>query len=328
MRRKSWRRVEYKGPGRRRHASAFDAAEELHDTTIQEWMRDRVEQHLVHGQSPLYHYTSGAGFTGILSSGRFWATHIRDLKDEQELRHAFTIASELVEVAKERVGSRNARAMLAGAKTALTTFEDHFDVYVISLCDRNDLDDMWRRYADQDRGFALEIVPVGNPEESPTREDKPVLICRKVIYNEGLQRQLFNATIERVVGKVEALEQMYGEFGVRHAGKPFSLLLFHLLFDYSATFKRDPYAQEHEWRYLHVVPHESEAARAVKVRMRDGKSIRYVELDLWSQRHGDLKLERCLGGLDCSKEQIAAATQELVRAGRDPVPIEIRRAAR
>ena len=328
MRRKRWRRVEYLGPDKRRFASAFAAAESLHDAVIAEWGQRRVEQHEGHGQSPLYHYTSSAGLAGILSSGRFWASHIRDLDDEAELRHAFAIASELVDAALGRAQSRCVRAVLTAAKKALAVFEDHFDVYVVSLCERNDLEEMWMGYADQDRGFALEIVPIGDPEQAPTREGKPVLICRKVIYDERLQRELFSAVIERIVREVEALERMYGEFGARHAGKPFWLLLFHLLFDYSAAFKQQvPYAREHEWRYLYNVPRGSKEAQFAKVRTRSEKNIRYMELDLWSQRHGDLKIQKVLAGRACTPEQIGAAAEQFTKAKRDPVPIETRTAA-
>lgn len=329
MRRKHWHRINYQGPDKRRFASAFDAAAALHDATIDEWTAARIGQHEGHGQSPLYHYTSGAGFAGIMASGRFWATHIRDFDDETELRHAFGIASELVEAALERTTSRNGRAMLAGARTALNAFEDHFGVYVVSLCESCDIDNMWQQFADNDRGFALEIVPIGDPEQSPTREDKPLIVCRKVIYDEGHQRELFKATIDRITRDVEALERMYGAYGVRHAGKRFSLLLFHLLFDYSAAFKRkQPYAKEREWRYLYVVPRDSEAAHAERSRQRGGKTVRYMELDLWSQRHGDLKVQRVLGGLDCSKDQIEAAIEQIAKAGREAMLFETRSAAR
>jgi hypothetical protein len=328
MRRKGWRRIEYEGPAKRRFANVFEAAASLHDAVIAEWAKGRVEQHEDHGQSPLYHYTSSAGLAGILSSGRFWATHIRDFDDEAELRHSFAIASELVDAALGRTQSRCARAVLTGTKEALAVFEDYFDVYVVSLCERSDLEEMWTSYADQDRGFALEIVPIGDPEQAPTREDKPVLICRKVIYDERQQRELFSAVIERIVREVEALERMYGEYGARHASKRFWLLLFHLLFDYSAAFKRqDPYSREHEWRYLYNVPHGSKEAQAAKVRTRGEKNIRYMELDLWSQRHGDLKIQRVLGGLTCTPEQIGAVVEQFTKAKRDLVPVETRAAA-
>ncbi len=328
MRRKGWRRIEYEGPSRRRFASAFEAAALLHDAVIAEWGEGRVEQHEDHGQSPLYHFTSSAGLAGILSSGNFWATHIRDFDDEAELRHAFAIASELVDAALERAQSRCVRAVLAGVSKALAVFEDHFDLYVVSLCERTDLEDMWKDYADQDRGFALEIVPDGDPEQAPTREDKPVLILRKVIYDEGRQRELFNSVIERVVRQVETLERMYGEFGAKNAARPFWLLLLQLLLDYSAAFKQqEPYAGEHEWRYLCNVGRESKLAQAAKVRTRGEKRIRYMELDLWSQRHGDLKIQRVLHGLACTPEQIAAAAEQFTKAKRDPMPIETRPAA-
>ncbi len=325
MRKKGWRRIEYKGPDRRQHASAFDAARGYHDATADEWTRARVAQHEDHGQKPLYHYTGAGGLGGILASGRFWATHIRDFEDEHELRYAFAIASELLDAAKDRTSSRNGRAVLSAAKTALNIFEDHFDVYVVSLCERCDLDDMWKDYADQDQGFALEIVPDGDPEQAPVREGKPLTVFRKVIYDEELQRDLFNNTIQRVLRDVEALERAYGEFGLRHAGKPFARLLFYFLLDYSAAFKRhDPYSREHEWRYLALFAHGSDEARKAKSRKRGDKEIRYMELDLWSQKHGDLKLSRILSGLACSPDAVSEAVRQLAKAKHEAVAVESR----
>jgi hypothetical protein len=37
----------------------------------------------------LYHYTSDAGFRGIIESDRIWATDIRFLNDYTEFRRAF-----------------------------------------------------------------------------------------------------------------------------------------------------------------------------------------------------------------------------------------------
>jgi hypothetical protein len=327
-RKKGWRRVKYEGPAKRRFATAFEAAASLHDGVIAAWGQGRVEQHEEHGQAPLYHFTSSTGLAGILSTGHFWATHIRDFDDPAELRHAFAIAADMVEAALARATSRCVRAVLTGVKTALTTFEDHFDLYVVSLCERHDLEDMWKDYADQDRGFAFEIVPDGDPDRAPTREDKPVLILRKVIYDEAHQRELFNAVIERVVGEVETLVHMYGEFGAKNPARPFWLLLLQLLLDYSAAFKQqEPYAGEREWRYLCNVGRGTTLAQAAKVRARGDKQVRYMEIDLWSQRHGDLKIQRLLHGLACTPEQIATASELLTQAGRVDVNIEARTAA-
>ncbi len=325
MGRKALRRRKRESPYSRRYANANRAGAYRHHALATEWGRGRVGQHEDHGQSPLYHYTSGVGFSGILTSGRFWATHIRDFEDEAELRHAFEIASDLLDSASERTQSRNGKAVLSGTKKALEIFENYFDVYVVSLCERVDLDDMWQRYADQDRGFALEIVPADDPEESLPRDDRPLLLCRKVIYDEDQQVEFFRAIIDRVVGEVEALETTYGELATRKPGKQFMMLLFHCLLDYSAAFKRAvPYATEQEWRYLCVIPHGSKKARTARTRVRAEKTIRYMELDLWAQRHGDLKLQKVFGGLNCSQQQITDAVGQVAVAGREPVPVEIR----
>ena len=54
--------------------------------------------------STLWHYTSYAGFQGIISSKKIWTTEYRFLNDREEFRHAKNLAQKLVEEEPEVVG--------------------------------------------------------------------------------------------------------------------------------------------------------------------------------------------------------------------------------
>lgn len=112
---------------------------------------------------PLYHYTDGAGFIGILTNQNVRATHCRHLNDRREL----TIGTELVrEVVDELATDPNVDpALFTTLKKQLERHptDQWFMPFIASFTEKGDLLSQWRAYADNGAGYALGLnlsVPV------------------------------------------------------------------------------------------------------------------------------------------------------------------------
>jgi hypothetical protein len=108
----------------------------------------------------VWHYTSLAGFEGILASGRVWATEAHFTTDETEFVHAREVAQQFLEQFEPQ-DDNTARAK----QTALDTLAHAFDqgplspskteIFVASFCAAEDLKSQWMEYADAGRGVSL-----------------------------------------------------------------------------------------------------------------------------------------------------------------------------
>jgi hypothetical protein len=121
----------------------------------------------------LYHYTSQAGFLGIVASDSIWATDIYALNDWTEFRHIFNPASMqvLVEVFKSGLPDdidTNAKQMFIERVLAERNYPTLLDiikadpprgerkgVFVCSFTALGDLLGQWRGYSHSSQGFSL-----------------------------------------------------------------------------------------------------------------------------------------------------------------------------
>lgn len=104
---------------------------------------------------PIYHYTSAAGLLGIVDNHSLWATEAFGLNDVSELRHgwrfvnkwlASQVVDEVIEEMQQHVEGDTDRYM---------------SVEVFMCCASTLPDDasQWRLYADNARGYSIEIDP-------------------------------------------------------------------------------------------------------------------------------------------------------------------------
>lgn len=110
--------------------------------------------------STLWHYTSYAGFQGIVSSKTIWATEYRFLNDRQELLHAKDLAQALLEEEPEFIGERfpNREMIRQAVNTAFNTghlHEGRLSIMVASFSEEGDQLSQWRGYAEDSRGVSV-----------------------------------------------------------------------------------------------------------------------------------------------------------------------------
>lgn len=108
----------------------------------------------------VWHYTNLAGFEGIVSSGRVWATEAHHTTDETEFVHARDVAGNYLEKLKpsnENMAwaKKKAQEILLHAFEQGALSESEMEIFVASFCAKDDLKSQWMEYADGGRGVSL-----------------------------------------------------------------------------------------------------------------------------------------------------------------------------
>jgi hypothetical protein len=118
---------------------------------------------------PLYHYTTFAGFKGIIETETLWFTDVIHLNDPTEFQYGNQIAIDLLN--KELQSIETLKLPLTDSDVvkkifiekiiqALTTMLGQvFNVYISSFSKRDNDLSQWRAYADDARGVALGFSP-------------------------------------------------------------------------------------------------------------------------------------------------------------------------
>ena len=108
--------------------------------------------------SVVYHYTSDAGFRGIVAERKLWATHRNFLNDHGEQDYAFDLLKEVA--ATHPCGSARTAAADMAKQDVLT----RFGAFVACFSKHPDSLSQWRAYAQDGRGFSVGIDPRNVPK--------------------------------------------------------------------------------------------------------------------------------------------------------------------
>jgi hypothetical protein len=108
----------------------------------------------------LWHYTSFAGFQGIISSRKIWATEYRFLNDQEEFCHAKRLVIEMCEDEPEFGAARfpvrdMIREAIKGVFDSGPLNEDRIRIMVASFSEAGDLLSQWRGYSGNSTGVSL-----------------------------------------------------------------------------------------------------------------------------------------------------------------------------
>jgi hypothetical protein len=110
--------------------------------------------------SEVWHYTNLAGFEGILSSSRVWATEAHHTTDETEFVHARVVATHYLQ-RWQPADASVARAKQAAEEVLARAFDQgplapsKIEIFVASFCATDDLKSQWMEYGDSGRGISL-----------------------------------------------------------------------------------------------------------------------------------------------------------------------------
>lgn len=193
----------------------------------------------------LYHYTSLAGYLGIVDSGDLRASDIRYMNDSTELRHTLDLLSRLV-----------TRRILAGVDEPefLNAFLDWLSHRVVSgpmlfgasFRANGNLLSQWRGYSAHGKGVSLGF----HPGEITRRAAEQGFSIGRCIYNPAQQESL----MEQVIDEVENLAREHAgpNCSAEEAQSQFEVIEEDLL-RIAAVLKHPAFEEEQEWRLVSPV---------------------------------------------------------------------------
>jgi hypothetical protein len=220
----------------------------------------------------LHHYTDLAGLGGIIAAKALWATDVRFMNDESEVRYSRKLLEEVLNEVSSGLTYPPAATVTHEVLSALAASPTALVTYAASFCEDGDNLSQWRGYGKRGAGYAIgfareELFSVGNSQDYQ---------LVRLIYSLDQQR----AEVELRVR--EAIEVVAGwQAAPVLAPKPMEQLLS---LGIATTFamlslKNPAFKDEREWRLAHVViPGVSEARP--KTRVTSGVRIPYEEVSL------------------------------------------------
>jgi hypothetical protein len=105
---------------------------------------------------PIFHYTDAGGFKGIIENDNIWLTERTHLNDPTELAYGLKYALDRCDQHVD-VNDRLARVFFGSFQDGLARTLNAVGAYVTSFSLGGNVLSQWRRYADDGRGFCLEL---------------------------------------------------------------------------------------------------------------------------------------------------------------------------
>lgn len=173
-------------------------------------MSDVIEQ-LFHVPIPetVWHYTTLAGFEGILSSGTIWATEAHYTKDTAEFIHARTIAADFLE-RMNAYDEAMAYAKKAGIDMLALVFDQGVcsqsktEIFVASFSAARDLKSQWMEFADSGKGvnIGFDLRAVRPPGGSGS-----LVTFAPCVYTQEQKKELLELVLRRIVDAIADLHR-------------------------------------------------------------------------------------------------------------------------
>lgn len=189
----------------------------------------------------LYHYTSGPGLYGILSTSTFWGGNYAFMNDRSE----FIYGHELLRASLRRAAESTTDSRLRISTDIMSSpiWLRDLSLFLTCFCEAGDLLSQWRGYGSQASRFCLKLR-----SEELTRQDR-ISPLTPVVYDEELQKSLLD---ELVIAHVQILQ------GLPHEELPertydAAMSLYGAVMPLLVAFKSTAFANELEWRFVDLV---------------------------------------------------------------------------
>ena len=221
----------------------------------------------------LYHYTSSAGFCGIVGSNKLWATHFQFMNDGSEMEYGSNlIRAELDALVESRKEDKETYAgIVSRLKTKIDQAATYFPPYVFCMCENDDLLSQWREYGARSASYSIGFSAAGLVEITKSRTGTALF---PVIYDEVQQKEMVKhfvmASHEYAVEKSTELQDdsLLDEF----------LDLAAALASYIAVRLKHPaFRHEKEWRLYYFSQAETKVEET-RFRPTDMGVTPYIEI--------------------------------------------------
>jgi hypothetical protein len=226
----------------------------------------------------LYHYTTPAGFKGIVESGVLRATHISYTNDRVELLHAVEVARLCARDRQQIATIQEEKALLTAVDQNLanTTPFNTLPFAITCFCENGDLLSQWRGYGLGEGGIAIgfearKIVAIVSQWQG---------YLAPVLYKDEDQKQL---AADLIAGMVSQYRTILTSRSVADHAAHLSdfLTAWASLSTYAGPlFKHRGFAEENEWRLIHLIPN----LNRVKFLPKSTHLSPFVELQIGTKR--------------------------------------------
>lgn len=253
-----------------------------------------------------WHYTSRAGFEGILRSGGLRATYRLNMNDEGEFGYARRIVDQAVDGIRQRTDLPKVRLSLANSckinlNRVLNQSKENSTAYCACLTVSRDQETQWRDYADAGKGFAigLNMPRIIDAQKRRYQEGLPYFMLAPVIYEEERQAELIRRLFEAGIDDMQQLRGVYS----KHLKALRDYVMKEVFVQTIACIdfiKHPKYASEREMRLQPQPNDDTLKARNIQHYEREGKSIPYLFLDLRDPIAGRLPLAQITVGPNAS----------------------------
>ena len=188
----------------------------------------------------LYHYTTQAGFLGIVKNKEIWATHTQYLNDRREYLHALRIVREEIMAIVRATNGPQHKELLKDMADDVEGIES-MNVCVSSFSEDKDSLSQWRAYSGASSGFAIGFS--GKLLSKVTKSESFYLA--PCIYDHSKQRKLIRVLIEEILEENIEGKPWDNEDHIPKGGN-----LCAYLHRYAPILKDPSFKEEREWRII------------------------------------------------------------------------------
>lgn len=222
----------------------FDALDPVFEMTSQPHVPDII-----------YHYTSGVGLRGILTSDCLHASNIKFMNDKGEMLYAYNLIKQCFDQEASKYNETDLEWRLL---SLLRDFADPFaviqqsyllDVYAICFCEDGNSLPQWRTYSNSGAGYSIGF-PAASFVSGNTFEESVVLI--QVIYDQNRQTQvvktLISGLMKHVIPYLKTIDKAHEPLFLPVFSSRVGMLFSH----FAVSFKSPSFQSEQEWRLVRL----------------------------------------------------------------------------
>lgn len=279
----------------------------------------------------MYHYTTIAGYSGIIQNGVLRGTHTAFMNDASEYRHGLEMASGIAKAQSEKSISEFKKSYFLKLSTELIELSilDHNPIFVSCFSKVRDDLNQWRVYAG-DGGFMLTFdtkrvaQKLNSVRPEYIKENTPPPFLGRVIYCDQEKKELAESYLHDLISGIEFTCNAHNisqDVGVLAA-----LKLTHVMGAYFIPLMKDSrFKAEDEIRILYWPKSIEEVQPLPKKSVLSG----YVELPV-SSVSGNVKtlpLSEVLVGPSPHQELNTLAATAFVRKNQAYNPVKIHRSS-
>jgi len=231
----------------------------------------------------LYHYTNEEAARGILTNNSVWATHVYDMKDQEEIRIGEATITRAIDSLRAKSSEQLQATFLQGLLNEIERLGPTRQpgAYVWSLTPRKDESKHWRQYAAGGQGVALGFCFGGQKRGKGRATDSNGQVHE---FEMRLVKCQYSETdVENLaICMIDCVAKSYAEFVATHpqlkpvANRVAGIHCMNLAAELAASLKAKSFAWEKEWRLYTFVMRYNEVLPCSRGTSRG--SVRYLPL--------------------------------------------------